>query len=201
MMDEPTNDHSTFEESLHQRVSELEDMYLRQKRTMLLLVIGMVGAVALGIAGLSSARAVASSGSLVAREFVLRGDDGVNRGVWRIEDDARSTFSLNDRNGVERIRLRVLDDGAPGLALADPKGRPRVVLSLLPNLTGSLQFADEDETTRVLLGLDAGGATSLVFADPMGDPRLGMGVETDGRATFSMADSTREAGQDTGGSR
>jgi len=201
MMDEPRIDHSTFEESLHQRVNELEDLYARQKRTTLLLAIGMVGAVALGIAGLSSARAIANSGSLVAREFILRGDDGISRGMWRIEDDAQSTFSLNDRNGVERMRLRVLDDGAPGLALADPKGRARVVLSLLPNLTGSLLFADEDETTRVFLGQDADGATSLVFADPMGDARLGMGVEVDGRPTFSMTDSTRQATQDTSGSR
>jgi hypothetical protein len=200
-MDEPRIDHSTFEESLHQRVTELEELYARQKRTSLLLVIGMVGAVALGIAGLSSALSIAGSGSIVAREFVLRDDDGVPHGMWRIQDDGSSTLSLNDRNGVERVRLRVLDNGAPGLALADAKGRSRVVLSLLPDLTGSLLFADEDENTRALFGLGADGASTLVFADPSGDARLGMGVEADGRPTFSMTDSTRGPAPDPNGSR
>ena len=168
-MDEPRMDHSTFEESLHQRVSELEELVASQKRTTLLLIIGMVGAVALGIAGLASARAIAGSGSIAAREFVLRNDDGVPHGMWRIGDDGSSTFSLNDRNGIERLRLRVLDNGAPGLGLADAKGRSRVVLSLLPDLTGSLLFADEDDNTRALLGLGADGASTLVFADPTGD--------------------------------
>ncbi|MGD8277553.1 MAG: hypothetical protein PVH00_05980 [Gemmatimonadota bacterium] len=185
---------STFEESLHQRVSELEDLSARQKRTTLMLAIGMVGAVALAIAGLSTARAV-TSGSLVTSEFVLRGEDGVPRGTWRIEDNGSATMSLNDRNGIERIRMRVLDNGAPGVALADAKGRSRVVLSLL-NLTGMLVFADDDDNMRAMLGLTDDGSSSLVFADQTGEPRLSMGVEGEGRP-FSMTDSTDAS--ETGG--
>ncbi len=186
-MDEPRIDHSTFEESLHQRVSELEELAVRQKRTILLLVIGMVGAVAIGTAGLASARAIAGSGSIVAREFVLRADDGIPHGSWRINDDMSSSFSLNDRNGVERLRMRILDNGAPGFALANAKGRPRVVLSLLPELTGTLVFADEDGNARSVLGLDANGESTLVFSNSLGDPKVAIGVEADGHATLNVA--------------
>ena len=186
-MDDSRIDHSTFEESLHQRVSELEELASRQKRTILLLVIGMLGAVALGIAGLASARAIAGSGSIVAREFILRDDDGIPHGSWRINDNMSSSFSLNDRNGIERLRMSILDDGAPGFVLADAKGRRRVVLSLLPDLTGTLVFADEDGNARSVLGLNSDGESTLIFSNSLGDPRVAIGVESDGHSVWSIA--------------
>lgn len=201
MMDEPRHD-STFQESLHLRVTELETQYAKQKRSTTLLVIGMVGAVAIGIAGLSTARALGKAGSLQAREFTLRGEDGMVHGAWRVNEDGSSTLSLNDRNGIERARLKVLDNGESGFALADAKGRPLVVLSLLQDLTGTLVFADEEGNTRAVLGLSADGAAKLFFGDPSGTQQVVIvGVEANGRPTFSMTDLAHDSVSEPGGSR
>jgi hypothetical protein len=186
-MDESRKEMSTWEETLHLRVTELERTVAAQKRTATMLVIGMVGAVALGVAGIALTQSAVGSGTIVAKEFQLRDDDGAPHGTWRIQEQGTSTFTLNDLNGVERIRLTVLPDGAPGLALADAKGRSRVVLSLLPDLTGSLVFADDDGNTRAVLGLSPDGAATLVFADIAGGSRVGLGLEADGQPTFSLA--------------
>ena len=190
--DNPTGG-STYEESLHLRLSELEVQYSRQKRTTMLMAIGLVGAVAISVAGFGTARAVAGSERIVAKAFELRNEDGVPHGTWKIQDNGSAVLTLNDRNGIDRVRLSVLESGAPGLALADAKGRARVVVSLLPDLTGTLAFADEDGNTRAVLGLGPDGSATLVFADPAGETRIGLGVGPDGRPSFTMLD------EDTGG--
>lgn len=188
MTDGPVDGRSTYEESLHLRVSELETLAGRQRRTILLLILGLLAAVALGAVGLVTARSVVGTGAIVAREFVLNDDDGVPHGTWRIQDGS-SRLTLNDQNGVERVRMTVLENGAPGIALADARGRPRVVLSLQQDLTATLVFADEDENMRAVLGLAPDGSATLGFADPYGDPRVSVGVLSDGEPTFNMLES------------
>lgn len=197
MTDEPRDGRSTYEESLHLRVTELETMAERQRRTILLLVLGLMAAVALGAVGLVTARSVAGTGAIVAQEFVLNDEDGVPHGTWRIEDGS-SRLTLNDQNGVERVRMTVLDNGAPGIALADARGRPRVVLSLQQDLTATLVFADEQENMRAVLGLAPDGSATLGFTDLYGDPRVSVGVLPDGEPTFNMLESgSDESGSDS----
>ena len=155
---------------------------------MMLLVLGLMAAVALGSVALVTARSVAGTGAVVAQEFVLNDGDGVPHGSWRIEDGA-SRLTLNDQNGIERVRMTVLDNGAPGIALADARGRPRVVLSLQQDLTATIVFADEQENMRAVLGLAPDGSTTLGFTDSYGDPRVSVGVMPDGEPTFNMVES------------
>lgn len=186
-MPEPV-DRQRLEEALHLRIGQLEDETNRLRRLTLLLGVGMLGAIALAIAGVSMSRAQAGRSTITASEFVLQDGAGVTRGGWQIREDGSTTLTLNDRNGIGRAKLTVLDGGAPGISLTDGRGRSRVVLSLLPDMTSTLAFADEQGNARTVLGFGADGTATLAFADALGLTRASLGVDAEGVPAFTIVD-------------
>jgi len=121
-----------------------------------------------------------------SKQFVLRDDTGLIRGLWEIEPGAGPRMILRDRDGRERVRFSLLSDGSPGVTLGDRDGRPRVVLGVLPDGTSNLVFADAGGTTRAVLGHSSGEATTLVLADREGFTRAGLVVDSEGEGTLTL---------------
>lgn len=191
-------DRRRHEEALHLRINELEHETERLRRLSVLLLVGTVGAVGLGLAGVALSRAEASRSIVSAQGVLLKDGAGVVRGSWRILEDGSTSLALNDRNGIGRAKLTVLDNGAPGISLTDNRGRSRVVLSLLPDMTSTLAFADDDGNTRSVIGLGADGSATIAFVDVFGATRAGFGIDPSGEPVFSMVDSEGDSGSDPG---
>ena len=189
-MMEATQDFRRFAEAAHLRLNQVEQENRRLRRIVLVLGLGVAGAVGL-TAALFQQTTRSGQSNVQAKEYVLVGEDGVARGAWRLLDDGSSTFALHDQNGLGRIRFSVLSDGAPGVSFTDARGKSRLVISLLPDMTGTVVFADESGTTRTVLGLAADGSSTLVFADAAGSARASIGIEPDGAPDFTMIDSER----------
>jgi hypothetical protein len=183
-------------EALMARLLRLEREQQSLRRTGILLAAGLAASIALAIFAVVTVRPD-RDGVFEGREFVLRGEDGIARGTWRIQDDGAAALLLHDRNGVTRLRLTVLNDGAPGLALLDRQARNRVVLGFLPDETGTLAFADAQGATRAVLGVTAGDAATLVFVDGDGVTRAGLGIDMDGSPTWTLVERGREPVRDT----
>jgi len=130
---------------------------------------------------------------VVARQFVLRDQNGAIRGAWGMAPDGAVRLVLDDPAGRPRVKVSLLQDGTSGLSFSDSGGRPRAVFALLPDQTGSVAFADEAGKTRSVLGISADGSSNIVFADRTGSTRAGLGVDARGQSTFTLADRVSEA--------
>jgi hypothetical protein len=179
------------------RIENLERDNRRLQRSSSLSFIGMAVLLGLVVAlvwvtgrhGLpgSVAREVA------ARQFVLRDQNGLLRGVWGMGDDGAVRLVLQDPAGRPRVKVSLLQDGTAGLSFSDSAGRARAVFALLPDQTGSVAFADESGKPRSVLGISADGSSNVVFADRSGSTRAGLGIDARGQSTFTLADRVNEA--------
>lgn len=142
--DAPESFSAQMGDALVARLARLEMQHTTARRINIILMFGMVAALA---ASLLALRASAFFGGgervFVGNGVVLRDANGVTRGTWEVGDDGMSMLQLHDRNSVPRIKLSVLDTGDPGVALTDARGRTRIVLGLLPDQGGTLAFADD----------------------------------------------------------
>ena len=125
---------------------------------------------------------------VAARQFVLRGDNGVVRGMWGTEDDGTLRLVLQDASARARVKINLLNDGSSGLTFSDSTGKPRAVFAALPDQSTSIVLADEAGRGRIVLGLSADGGATLVFADRSGGTRASLGVDRNGNGTYTMTD-------------
>jgi hypothetical protein len=188
---------SMLEQALNGRMVALEMENQRLRRTTMMLMFGLIGAITLAIAAAVMSRSAIGRDVVAANGFELHDEAGAVRARWSVEAEGGAVFALNDRNGIERARIRVLADGAPGISLSDARGRSRVVLSLLADLTGTLAFADADGNGRTVLGLGADGSSTLVFVDEVGQTRAGLGINEIGDPSFTMIEARTRAAGDT----
>ena len=130
---------------------------------------------------------------VAARQFILRDQNNVLRGVWGLGEDGAVRLVLQDQAGHPRVKVSLLQDGTSGLSFSDSAGHARAVFALLPDQTGSVAFADESGKTRSVLGISADGSSNIVFADRAGSTRAGLGVDARGQSTFTLADKMSEA--------
>lgn len=163
-----------------------ENTGLRRQLRLAQIGLGLVFLVTVAIAWLAAPRAAGVADTLQSKQFVLRDETGLIRGLWEIEPQSGPRMILRDRDGRERVRLSLLSDGSPGVTLGDRDGRPRVVLGILPDGTSNLVFADGGGTTRAVLGHSSADATTLVLADREGFTRAGLVVDTDGEGTLTL---------------
>jgi len=110
---------------------------------------------------------------VAARQFILRDQNNVLRGVWGLGEDGAVRLVLQDQAGHPRVKVSLLQDGTSGLSFSDSTGHARAVFALLPDQTGSVAFADESGKTRSVLGISADGSSNIVFADRAGSTRAG----------------------------
>lgn len=125
-----------------------------------------------------------TSPTLRARELVLVGPGGQERGYWRVDQEGTARLVMVDPNGVDRLKLTLRANGEQGVSMADSTGSARVVLGYLDDGSTTLAFADERGQTRSVLGLAPSEGASLLFADANGGTRAIMGVDRDGAPTF-----------------
>lgn len=178
---------SQLSDALVARLAGLEMRNATLRRVNVILLFGMVAALAASLLALG-ASGFFSGGerTFVGRSVMLHDADGVTRGTWRVGEDGATMLQLNDRNSVPRVKLSVLETGDPGVALTDARGRTRIVLGLLPDQGGTLAFADDQGNTRVVLGVGPDESTTLVFVDAQGETRAGLGVSGAGDATLTL---------------
>lgn len=187
--DAPESLSAQMGDALVARMARLEMQNATVRRINIILMFGMVAALAASILALR-ASSVFGGGErvLVGSGIVLHDANGVTRGRWEIGDEGTSVLQLHDRNSVPRLKLSVLDTGDPGVALTDARGRTRIVLGLLPGQGGTLAFADDAGNTRVVLGVAPDESSTLVFVDELGQTRAGLGVSGSGRASLTLYD-------------
>lgn len=184
------------------RLDELEREYRRLRRFTLSLLVGTAVLLGLAVALVMMSSKYGLPGTVAdvvaARQFVLRGPEGLIRGVWGTENDGTLRLVLQDRGGRPRVKLNLLNDGSSGLTFSDSAGRPRAAFALLPDQSSSIVLADEGGRTRTVLGISARGGATLVFADRAGATRAGLGVDANGSGTFMLTDRTGRALQPAG---
>jgi hypothetical protein len=181
-----------LEGALSHRIDELEREYRRLKRLNLSLMIGLAILLGLGVALVSVSSRYGLPGTVAelvaAKQFMVRGDDGVVRGIWGTAEDGTIRLMLQDSAGRARVKLDLLADGASGLTFADSAGHPRAVFAFLPDQTASLVLADAAQRTRAVLGISADGSPTILFADRSGSTRAGLGVDNRGTGTLTLED-------------
>ena len=148
-------------------------------------------------------------GTVRARRFVLRGDEGQpiaqlvqgpnGGGELELRDaDGELTavlgsgLKLCDRSGRVRADLRLESDKAPLLELYDERGEVRAGFSLSEDGAGSLAFYDETGRPRAGLGSGHAGAMRLSFFDKQGRMRLQSGIEDEEVPSFKLYDAQGE---------
>ncbi len=182
------------EAALATRMDYLDREYRRLRRLTNILMVGTAVVVGLAAALIALSGRYGLPGTtaqiVAARQFILRGDRGVVRGIWGTEKDGTLRLVLQDRDANPRVKLNLLNDGASGLTFSDSVGRPRAVFATLPDQSTSIVLADDAGRTRIVLGLAADGEATVVFADRSGRTRAGLGVDRNGAGTFTMADRT-----------
>ncbi len=180
------------EAALSTRMDFLDREYRRLRRLNTILLVGTALVVGLATALIALAGQYGLPGTtadvVAARQFVLRGDNGVVRGVWGTEDDGTLRLVLQDASARPRVKINLLNDGSSGLTFSDSTGKPRAVFAALPDQSTSIVLADEAGRGRIVLGLSADGGATLVFADRSGGTRAGIGVDRNGNGTYTMTD-------------
>jgi hypothetical protein len=189
-------------EALAARMDHVEREYRRLRRLNAILLVGMALVVGLAAAMIALAGQYGLPGTtadiVAARQFVLRGDNGVIRGAWGTEKDGTLRLVLQDAAARPRVKLNLLNDGASGLTFSDSLGRPRAVFAALPDQSSSIVLADQAGRSRLVLGLSPDGGATLVFADGAGSTRAGLGVDANGNGMLTVRDRIgREAQGDT----
>ncbi len=110
--------------------------------------------------------------SVVADEFVLRGDDGATRARLGLLDDGSPALALMD---VEGSRLRAglsLFGGVPSLTLYDPDSKARASLSV--SASAVLRLFDRNDTARVRLEVEESARGGRGAAATSGRASLGL---------------------------
>jgi hypothetical protein len=183
-----------LEGALSHRIDEVEREYRRLKRLNLSLLIGFAILLGLGVALVSVSSRYGLPGTVAqrvaAKQFMVRGDDGVVRGIWGTADDGTVRLMFQDSAGRARVKLDLLADGSSGLTFADSAGHARAVFAFLPDQTASLVLADEAQRTRAVLGISADGSPTILFADRGGATRAGLGVDSRGEGALTLVDRT-----------
>ena len=176
------------------RVAAVESDNRRLRR----LSIALIGLVAV-LTGLAVALMVVSAryglpgttaDIVSARQFLLRGADGLPRGQWGTDDSGAVRLVLQDATGQPRLRLSLLQDGGAGFSLIDSAGHNRAVVALLPDHAATIALADGTGKTRSVFGLTPDGNSTLVFADRSGVTKASIGVDGRGTGTFTLSDRT-----------
>ncbi len=180
------------EAALSTRMDYLDREYRRLRRLNTILLVGTALVVGLATALIALAGQYGLPGTtadvVAARQFVLRGDNGVVRGMWGTEDDGTLRLVLQDASARARVKINLLNDGSSGLTFSDSTGKPRAVFAALPDQSTSIVLADEAGRGRIVLGLSADGGATLVFADRSGGTRASLGVDRNGNGTYTMTD-------------
>lgn len=185
--DSPDGLSTQMGDALVARLARLEMQNANARRINIILIFGMVAALAASLLSLRGAGLFSRAERvLVGNGIVLQDANGITRGTWEVADNGASVLQLHDRNSVPRVKLSVLDTGDPGVALTDPRGRTRIVLGLLPDQGGTLAFADDRGNTRVVLGVAPDESSTLVFVDAMGATRAGLGVNGAGDPSLTL---------------
>jgi hypothetical protein len=181
-----------LEGALSHRIDEVEREYRRLKRINMSLMVGIAILLGLGVALVSVSSRYGVPGTVAdlvaAKQFVVRGDDGVVRGIWGTAEDGTIRLMLQDSAARARVKLDLLADGSSGLTFADSAGHARAVFAFLPDQTASLVLADAAQRTRAVLGISADGSPTILFADRFGGTRAGLGVDDRGAGTLTLVD-------------
>lgn len=187
--DSPERLSAQMGDALVARLARLEMQNATSRRLNIILMFGMLAALAASFLALRSSGFFGGGERVfVGRGIVLHDANGVTRGRWEVGDEGNSVLQLHDRNSVPRVKLSVLETGEPGVALTDARGRTRIVLGMLPDQGGTLAFADDAGNTRVVLGVAPDQSSTLVFVDQLGQTRAGLGVSGNGEASLTLYD-------------
>lgn len=171
-------------QTLSDRVARLEAQN-RWLKTVGILAAGVVGAALL--MGQAKPQNSATSERVVeAEKFILKGRDGMNRGVWAVFPNGSTGLVLLDEQQHPLATLAVAADGMTQLIFNDRRGKTLSNLEV-SNAHAMLTFGDKGGKRRGAFGVLSDGTTALVFQDEDGKPRCSLRFDADGDMAMRLS--------------
>jgi hypothetical protein len=168
-------------ETLERINRETERKYRRWKR----LGIGLLGC---GLAVALAGAADQKPGTVEAREFVLRDENGVMRASLTIRPDGTPGFGLFDKNGKVRLSFDLDAEGKAGLNLHDGEGTLRAAVATRPDGTPGIGLFGSRGQVRASLDVGRNGTSGVNVYDDAGTLRAAMAMRPDATPAVGLFD-------------
>ena len=121
-----------------------------------------------------------SAGTVIAREFLLKGDEGNIRGAFLLSSNDIPSLDLYDRTGKRRATMTLLPDDRPLIRLFDGDGHSRAELSLGANGEPGLGLSDWNGRGGVWVYVSREGERGLGLLDRSGRIRSEFALDSEG---------------------